>query len=303
MRLDFCIFLFGCFMTTSWTGTAGSAEPIRYVLRFPAPQTHYVEVEARRPGRRVAAGRADDGGLDARLVPGARVCAATSRRSRPGSPDGKPLALAKVRKNRWRVADRGGRRGDRLLPGLLPRTMSVQGNWVDSSFALLNGAATFLTLAGSVPRDRTRSRWCCRRRVEDQRHGAARRRGPSAAPLRRGRFRHPGRFADLRGQPGDLRVPGRRHAALPRQRGRGGPLGRPASARDVEAIVRAQKAFWGSLPYEKYVFFNLLTESGGGLEHKNSTVLMASRWATRTRSSYLVVAQPREPRVSSTPGT
>ena len=42
-----------------------------------------------------------------------------------------------------------------------------------------------------------------------------------------------------------------------------------------------------SLPYEKYVFFNLLTESGGGLEHKNSTVLMASRWATRTRSSYL----------------
>ena len=49
MRLDFRIFLFGCFMTTSWTGTAGSAEPIRYVLRFPAPQTHYVEVEAHIP--------------------------------------------------------------------------------------------------------------------------------------------------------------------------------------------------------------------------------------------------------------
>ena len=64
-------------------------------------------------------------------------------------------------------------------------------------------------------------------------------------------------------------------------------MGRPASARDVEAIVRAQKNFWGFLPYEKYVFFNLLTESGGGLEHKNSTVLMSSRWATRTRSSYL----------------
>ena len=69
--------------------------------------------------------------------------------------------------------------------------------------------------------------------------------------------------------------------------GEGGLWDGPRSARDVEAIVRAQKAFWGSLPYEKYVFFNLLTESGGGLEHKNSTVLMASRWATRTRSSYL----------------
>jgi predicted metalloprotease with PDZ domain len=57
--------------------------------------------------------------------------------------------------------------------------------------------------------------------------------------------------------------------------------------RDVEGIVRAQKAFWGSLPYDKYIFFNLLTETGGGLEHKNSTVLMTSRWATRTRPSYL----------------
>ena len=44
---------------------------------------------------------------------------------------------------------------------------------------------------------------------------------------------------------------------------------------------------WGSLPYDKYLFLNLLTEAGGGLEHKNSTVLMASRWATRTRRAYV----------------
>ena len=43
---------------------------------------------------------------------------------------------------------------------------------------------------------------------------------------------------------------------------------------------------WGFLPYDRYVFFNLLTESSGGLEHKNSAVLMASRWATRTRGAY-----------------
>ena len=43
---------------------------------------------------------------------------------------------------------------------------------------------------------------------------------------------------------------------------------------------------WGSAPYEKYVFLNLLTEAGGGLEHKNSTVLMASRWATSTPQRY-----------------
>jgi predicted metalloprotease with PDZ domain len=44
---------------------------------------------------------------------------------------------------------------------------------------------------------------------------------------------------------------------------------------------------WGSLPYDKYVFINMITEAGGGLEHKNSTVLMTSRWAMGTRPSYL----------------
>jgi predicted metalloprotease with PDZ domain len=44
---------------------------------------------------------------------------------------------------------------------------------------------------------------------------------------------------------------------------------------------------WGSLPYKKYVFLNLLTESGGGLEHKNSVCMMSSRWATRTRRGYI----------------
>jgi len=49
---------------------------------------------------------------------------------------------------------------------------------------------------------------------------------------------------------------------------------------------------WGSLPYDRYVFMNMLTSvpgqiPGGGLEHRNSTMLMAGRWATRTRPSYL----------------
>ena len=60
----------------------------------------------------------------------------------------------------------------------------------------------------------------------------------------------------------------------------------PRSAKDVATIVREQRKFWGQLPYDKYVFMNLIVESGGGLEHKNSTVLMTSRWATRTAKAY-----------------
>ena len=56
-----------------------------------------------------------------------------------------------MRKNRWRVKT-GGAAEIKVAYRVYGRAMSVQGNWVDSSFALLNGAATFLTLAGSGPR-------------------------------------------------------------------------------------------------------------------------------------------------------
>jgi predicted metalloprotease with PDZ domain len=59
------------------------------------------------------------------------------------------------------------------------------------------------------------------------------------------------------------------------------------AAKDLDTLVREYRRMWGSLPYEKYVFLNVITEAGGGLEHANSTVVMASRWATRTRRAYL----------------
>ena len=44
---------------------------------------------------------------------------------------------------------------------------------------------------------------------------------------------------------------------------------------------------WGVVPYPRYIFFNLLVESGGGLEHDNSTVMMISRWYYRDREKYV----------------
>ena len=46
-------------------------------------------------------------------------------------------------------------------------------------------------------------------------------------------------------------------------------LGRPAvGARHPSASSGPTERFWGSLPYERYVFLNMITEAGGGLEHK-----------------------------------
>jgi predicted metalloprotease with PDZ domain len=263
---------------------AGAAEPIRYVLRFPAPQSHYAEVEARLP----VGGSPAVELMMAVWTPGSYLVREYARHVEglsAAGPDDRPLGLAKVRKNRWRV-DTGGAEWIKVVYRVYGRTLSVQGNFVDRSFALLNGAATFLTLAGFPPRP----------------HEVALVLPPgwktSVTGLPRAGGNGPHRYvaADFdvlldspvyAGSPAihEFQVDSVPHLLV--NEGEGGLWDGPRSARDVEAIVRAHKAFWGAIPYERYVFFNLLVESGGGLEHANSTVLMASRWATRSRPSYL----------------
>jgi len=82
----------------------------------------------------------------------------------------------------------------------------------------------------------------------------------------------------------EFEVSGKKHYLV--NQGEGGIWDGPRSAADVEKIVHEAEKFWGALPYEKYVFFNLLTDAGGGLEHRNSCMLMSSRWRSTTREGY-----------------
>jgi len=272
-----------CLMTTI-TAAASEAPPIRYALRFPAPQTHYVEVEARVP----AAGKAEVELMMPVWTPGSYLVREYARgveELAARKPDGSPLAAAKSRKNRWKVPTGGA---DEVVVSyrVYGRTMAVQSNWVDASFAMLQGAATFLTLADGVARPHEV--------VVDP--AAGWKQSVTGLPAAPGDRPHHYVAADYdtlvdspiyAGNPAlyEFTVDGVPHVLL--NEGEGGLWDGPRSAKDVEAIVRAEKDFWGSLPYDRYVFFNILGESGGGLEHKNSTVLMASRWATRTRPAYL----------------
>ena len=54
-RTTFIALSAACLIALARTLNAQAVEPIRYTLRFPAPHTHYVEVEASIP----AAGRPD----------------------------------------------------------------------------------------------------------------------------------------------------------------------------------------------------------------------------------------------------
>ncbi|HXT22581.1 MAG TPA: peptidase M61, partial [Thermoanaerobaculia bacterium] len=130
------------------SGTGG--EPIRYTLTFPAPETHYVEVDASLP----TGGRPQIELFQPVWTPGSYKVRDYPRHVealRAESPGGNPLPIEKVRKNRWHLATWGAPRVH-LMYRVYGREMTVRTNFVDRDFALLNGAATFLTLAGDGPR-------------------------------------------------------------------------------------------------------------------------------------------------------
>jgi predicted metalloprotease with PDZ domain len=263
---------------------APSQEPIRYTLRFPAPHTHYVEVEASFP----TAGQPQIDVMMAVWTPGSYLVREyeknvenISARTR----DGGALAIEKTLKNRWRIRTNGAP-AVAVAYRVYCREMGVRSNWVEDGFAMLNGAATFITLADQRPHVHEVNvelppAW---HRVMTAMPDA-----PDGGGVR---FRAPD-FDTLVDSPMvignpavyEFTVDGKRHFLV--NTGEGGVWDGAAIARDLEKIVQQARTLWGSLPYDKYLFLNMITESGGGIEHKGSTMLMSSRWATRTHRGYL----------------
>jgi predicted metalloprotease with PDZ domain len=264
-------------------GAQTAPEPIRYTLSFPAPQTHYVEVTATVPTGR----RADVDLMMAVWTPGSYLVREYARNVEAvtaAGPDGRALDVDKSKKNHWRIAT-GGAPSITLKYRLYCREMSVRTNWVESDFAMINGAPTFITLADLAPRPHE---------VIINPAPAWKR---SVTPLpEMGGGEHRYRAPDydtlvdspiVVGNPAvyDFVVDGKKHSLV--NVGEGGVFDGTRAAKDLETIVKEDRRLWGFLPYDRYVFFNMITESGGGLEHKNSTLLMTNRWTTRTRRAYL----------------
>src|SRR5207248_412648 len=64
-------------------------------------------------------------------------------------------------------------------------------------------------------------------------------------------------------------------------------LDRARLVADVTKIIEAQCALWNGLPYERYVFLlHLVPNAYGGLEHRNSSTLLASPFAHQKRDKY-----------------
>jgi predicted metalloprotease with PDZ domain len=274
-------------------------DPIRYTLTFPAPHTHYVHVRAEVP----AAGRDSLELSMAVWTPGSYLVREFSRHVEAvvaETASGSPLRVEKTTKNRWRVQAPRPSSGQAPRPGsgqageaeavivsyrVYGREMSVRTNWIESDFAFINGAPTFLTLAGETARPHevtivpasgwTRSITALEPvRLEPDTFCAPDYDTLVDSPI-------------LVGNPDvhEFFVDGVPHVLA--NAGDTTFFDAPAAVKDLEAIVHAHKAFWGAFPYQRYVFINLITEAGGGLEHARSSVLMTSRWTTRTRKAYL----------------
>jgi len=270
---------------------AQGAAPIRYTLSFPAPQTHYVEVSAQVP----TGGQTAIELMMPVWTPGSYLVREFERHVEEvtASGNGRMLAVMKPAKNRWRVTT-GGAPTVTVTYRVYAREMTVRTNWIDAEFASLNGAPTFMTLADLAPRPHE---------VIINLPAAWDTSITGLPDLGGGTNRYVAANYDilvdspiLIGNPqvNEFTVDGKRHY-LATIGGDDGIFDNAARAADAEKIVRENLRFWGgSLPYDKYVFLNVLSDTGsGGLEHLNSTLLIVNRWIDRTaagRRSWLELA-------------
>jgi predicted metalloprotease with PDZ domain len=246
--------------------------PIVYTLSFAHAAQHWIDVEARIPVERAP--------LELYMAvwtPGSYLVREFARHVenlQASDSGGGALAVRKTRKNRWAV--------DGAAPGVVTlryqvyaNEPSVQGNYADAGFAMLNGAANFITVAGA-DRRRYEVRLALPRAWKESISGL-----PGA-----GEHAYVAKdFDELLDSPvyagnapiHEFVVDGKKHFLV--NEGEGPMWDGPASAKDVQKIVEEYSRMWGGLPYDRYVFFNMLLEGGGGLEHKNSTWMISSKWA------------------------
>jgi predicted metalloprotease with PDZ domain len=165
------------------------------------------------------------------------------------------------------------------------REMTVRNNWVESEFAMINGAPTFLTLVERAARPHEvrvelPASW---KRVETPLMPIA----GAANAFRADDFDTLVDSPIIIGNPitRDFTVDGKRHVVLFEGDTAFADVDRAVA--DVQKIVQAGRSVMGSLPYPHYYFMTMVTEGGGALEHKNGYLGMTGRYFTRSRGAYM----------------
>lgn len=270
------------FLLNQLPGLAQQVRPLEYTVSFENRASHYSQIRMVIPSPASETIEL----MMSTWTPGSYVIREYSRHidqlTATGS-DNAPILIHKTAKNRWQV---------KCIPGmdltityrLYCHEMSVRSNWVDQDMAILNGAATFLTVAGAesaphqihfdVPEDWSRTLTALQA-VEGRSHTymAENLDVLIDSPV-------------LCGNPvvQDFSAGGVSHVLA--TIGDSSLWDTAKAAADAQRIVAQHQEFWGVVPYSSYKFLNVISETGGGLEHDNSTLVMTSRWNFRNKEKY-----------------
>lgn len=257
------------------------ADPIEYLISFEESANHYINV---------AMTINDVDGDETTLMmptwtPGSYLMREYARNIdaiTAVDANGSPLKLTKETRNHWQIS--GPTHGLIVVNyRLYCHEMSVRTNWVDSELAILNGAATFLT----VPERRNQVHRVTLKMPETWKQAVS-----SLTEVVSGSSWSAMTFEQLVDNPiiagnpvtKNFQAGGRPHQLV--------SLGDPSlweldkAAADVQKIVAEHQRMFQGVPYDDYKFLNMITEGRGGLEHDNCTLLMTSRWNFRDKEKY-----------------
>ena len=259
----------------------GSA--VEHTVSFPSRAQHTIEVET------VFAAEGES--IDVMMAvwtPGSYLVREFARHVhdvRASDLEGTELNVEKTSKNRWTVSAAEGL-PERIVVRyrIYAREASVRTNFVDADLALLNGASAFL-----VPAEQLEAQQDVR--FEMPEGWATSVTGLDPYPGESHRYLAAD-YEELVDSPIALgnpslhtfEVEGAEHVLA--TFGGEDIWDDERAGRDVQSLVETQAEFWGVVPYRRYVFINLLLEGGGGLEHRASTVMLASRWDARDEDAY-----------------
>jgi predicted metalloprotease with PDZ domain len=248
----------------------------RYTVRLEQPHQHLVAVEMEL--------EAEAGGTVLEMpswTPGSYLMREYPRQLQElacESGGGRPLAVQKLSKNRWRVEAEAGT-PLRVRYRVYAHELTVRTSHFDATHATLNGASVFVYAPA-------RRHQPVELRVEAPAGWSVATALEAAGPP--GTFRAAG-YDELVDSPVEVgtheliefEAEGRPHAFAIWGRGN---VPRERLVEDTRRIIAAAAALFGGLPYERYLFLlHLAPGAYGGLEHRDSTHLIADRWTFRGR--------------------
>jgi predicted metalloprotease with PDZ domain len=254
--------------------------PIRYTVRFPPDLPHYVDIEARIP----AGGKLQVEMFLPVWTPGSYLVREYARHVESliaTDPEGNSLPVKKTRKNRWLVKSDNPLHYIKLRYLLYCKELTVRTNFRDEFQAVLHGAATFLTAIDTSAHPHEVAL-----ELSSQWKGSWSGMDGGENTFRASDYDTLVDSPIVAGSPSiqQFVIDGKPHILL--NFGDSSYWDAARAIEDLERIVLQYRSMWGGLPYDRYVFFNLLTGGRGALEHRNSAVLMADRFTMRTRSLY-----------------